>query len=266
VEEVTRDVLDALAREEPPTSIALRFLLREYMSTGRDDIRAALEPALARALELAPGAPPAERAGWLLLFAEAAEASPDDRLQSIIAVLVDEVRSSWGSGQPLDAAVKGVEACLRAADLLVPADSTRRLIQDAIDELERIVGATYEPGHGVSEKLSDQLPTASALLTAYLRTGRLPYSMLAEELVQSARRLSWDGMPFELHCEGAIVLSRLAALHRAADYREAAVIAPGADYDADASRILRSLAADAPRRGLGGAIYGLAAAEHQSVL
>jgi hypothetical protein len=63
-----------------------------------------------------------------------------------------------------------------------------------------------------------------------------------------------------------MVLSRLAALHRSAEYREAAVIAPGADYDEDAARILQALAADAPGHGLAGALFGLAVAEHQSVL
>ena len=67
-------------------------------------------------------------------------------------------------------------------------------------------------------------------------------------------------------CEAATVLTRLAALHGSEGYREAAVIAPGADYDDDAARILRALAADASGHGLGGAVYGLAAAELQSVL
>jgi len=266
VEQVTIDVLDALARDEAPTSIALRFLLREYATTGRDDIRGAVEPSLARALDLAPGAPFAERPGWLLLFTEAAGASPDDRLPAIAAILVEDLRSSWGLQQPLDVAVSGIDACLRATGLVVPDDSARDLIQHAIDELERVVGATYQPGHGVSARLADQIPAASALLTAYERTGRLPYSMLAEELVQTALRGPWDDAPFECRCEAAVVLCRLAALHRLADYRESAVVAPGAGYDADAASILQSLAADAPGRGLAGAAYGLAAAERQSVL
>jgi uncharacterized protein YyaL (SSP411 family) len=156
--------------------------------------------------------------------------------------------------------------------------STRDLIQAAIDELERIVGPAYQPGHGVSERLADQISVASALLTAYHHTARLPYSMLAEELVQGARRTSWDGdrggffdgetasKPFVLNCESALVLGRLATLHRIDEYRAAAVLAPGADYGADAVRILELLAAEAPGRGLAGAVYGLAAAEHQSVL
>jgi hypothetical protein len=99
--------------------------------------------------------------------------------------------------------------------------------------------------------------------------------------VQAARRSMWDDTcggfferedaasrpkPFALNCEAVTVLSRLAALHRSDEYRAAAIIAPGADYADDAARILELLAQDAPGRGLDGAIYGLAAAEHQSVL
>jgi len=266
VEKLTREVVEALGRDEPPTSIALRFLLREYAATGRDDIRAVVEPSLARALELAPGAPSADRPGWLILFAEAAEASADDRLQSAVAVLVDDLRSAWGSRRSLVVAMSGIDACLRAADLVVPADAARDVIREAVDELERIVGDSYEPGQGVSATLSDQVAAASALLTAYQRTARLPYSMLAEELVQAARRSAWEDAPFELQCDAAVVLVRLGALHRVDEYRESAVIAPGADYGADAARILESLAGAADGRGLAGAAYGFAAAERQSVL
>jgi hypothetical protein len=188
--------------------------------------------------------------------------SGDDRLPSVAAALTSGVRSTWGSRQPLDVAAAGVDACLRATGLVPFTD----LIQSAIDELERIVGAAYQPGYGVSDKLSDQIATASALITAYHVSGRLPYSMLAEELVQAARRTTWDNAPFALNCEAAAVLSRLASLHRSTDYREAAILAPGADYEEDAARILRRLAADAPGLGMAGAVYGLAATEHQSAL
>jgi hypothetical protein len=262
VERVTVAVLDALARDEAPTSAALRFLLRSYGATGREDVRDAIEPALARALELAPTAAADERPQWLLLFAEAGAMSGDERLPSMAADLVQQVRSTWGRDrQRLDVAAEGVDACLRAIDLVSIGD----LIQSAIDELERLVSAAYQPGYGVSDKLAEQIAVASALITAYQVTGRLPYSMLAEELVQAGRRVGWNA-DFGLNCEAATVLSRLAALHRSAEYRDAAVIAPGADYDDDAARILESLAGDAPAHGLAGAVYGLAAAAHHSVL
>jgi len=277
VEQVTVAVLDALTRDEAPTSAALRFLLRSYRATGRDDIRDAIEPALARALELARSAPTGDQPRWLLLFTEAAGMSGDDRLSPMVADLVQHLRSTWGRDQSLDVVAAGIDACLRATDVV----SIDDLIQSAIDELERILGAAYQPGRGVSGQLAEQIAVASALITAYHVTGRLPYSMLAEELVQASRRGLWDeecgafcsgdadvgrSKPFGLNCEAAIVLSRLAALHRSAEYREAAVIARDADYDDDAARILESLATDAPGYGLAGAVYGLAAAEQHSVL
>ena len=97
----------------------------------------------------------------------------------------------------------------------------------------------------------DHVRGASALLTAFEITGRLPYSMLAEELiaVAGARACRRRG-PASIQCEAARVLCRLAALHDDPDYRGAAVIAGGADYRAEASRILaaesaRARAADA---------------------
>jgi hypothetical protein len=155
VEQVTVAVLDALSRDEAPTSAALRFLLRAYAATGRDDVRDAIEPALARALELAPVAPLDEQPRWLFLLTEAAAMSGDDRLPSAAAVLVLHLRSTWGRDrQPLDVAAAGVDACLRTAGLV----STPDLTQSAIDELERIVGAAYQPGCGVSEKPRTKAP------------------------------------------------------------------------------------------------------------
>ena len=54
IESVTDAVLQALARDEPLAAPALTFLLRRYGATGRDDLRDALEPALARAVEGPP--------------------------------------------------------------------------------------------------------------------------------------------------------------------------------------------------------------------
>ena len=147
---------------------------------------------------------------------------------------------------------------------------------EAIDELERIVGGAYQPGEGMAHAigapvfargdLSDQVRTAGALLTAYAVTDRLPYSMLAEELVQGARRTWWDAehggflptKPFAPNCEAALVLCRLSALHGDAGYREAAVVAADADYAGDAGRTLAALAATLEDPGVDVALFGLA--------
>jgi hypothetical protein len=274
VEHLTEAVLRALEREAP-TSSAVRFLLRRYAATGRDDILVALEHALTRALDAWPQAPRDEHAGWLMLFVEAAAVSDDDRLREAAGGLATGLRASWGRERRIAVGAVGVDACLRASAAGLPGGD----FQAAIDELERLVGAAYEPGEGLSRaagggraRLDDHVGAASALLTAYECTGRLPYSMLAEELMQFAARTLWDAAaagfidgataskPFALNCEAASVLHRLAALHRSDEYREAAVVAPSADYGRDAERILRWLAPEVPEAGLAGAVYGLAAA------
>ena len=89
--------------------------------------------------------------------------------------------------------------------------------------------------------------------------------MLAEELIQDARRGPWDEGDLIVHCGAARVLCRLAALHADDAYRGAAVIATGADYRGDASRILESQSARALDRARSGpdesAAYALALGE-----
>jgi hypothetical protein len=287
IERVTDAVLEALALDEAPTAPAVRLLLRRYAATGRDEIRGALEPALARAVDDWTERPRGEYPGWLLLFAEAAAVSDDERLRSAAANLSGSLRESWGREGKVAVAVASVDACLRASDVLNTMEVPVEGVQAAIDELERVVAGAYRPGDGVSEtasgngtrgRLSDQSSTASALLTAFECTSRLPYSMLAEELMQFARRTLWDAAeggffdghsgakPFALNCEAASVLCRLALLHGSDDYQRAAVVASDADYRRDAERILQWLAPSAPELGLAGAVYGLAAGDWQSVL
>jgi hypothetical protein len=279
VERVTDAVLQALP-VEVPTSAAVRLLLRRYATTGRDDIRDALEPALTRALELWPQAGGDEQPGWLLLFVEAGGVSDDARVREAAAGLASALEASGGRRRSLATAAAGVDARIRAANVVSgqPGGS----LQAAIDELERLVGAAYQPGEGVAHdghaRLEDHVGTAAALLTAFEYTGRLPYSMLAEELMQFAARMLRDTVapgffdepggskPFALNCEAASVLSRLAALHGSDEYRGSAVVAAGADYGRDAANILRWLAPEARLLGLGGAVFGLAAADWHSGL
>ena len=92
-----------------------------------------------------------------------------------------------------------VDACLLAGGHLLDPQS---IVPDAIDELERIVAAAYRPGRGLARSvndpggargaLADHVRTSSALLTAFDFSGRLPYPMLAEELMQFARETLWD--------------------------------------------------------------------------
>jgi uncharacterized protein YyaL (SSP411 family) len=178
-----------------------------------------------------------------------------------------------------------VEACLAGCHLLDP----QSIVPDAIDELERIVAGAYRPGDGLAHSLNeprgvrgrlvDHVRTSSALLAAYELTGRLPYPMLAEELMQFARQTLWDGdlgafrdpdedaqTSFATNCRAARVLTRLWALHDRSDYRAAAVLASGADYGEDVTRILTAQLDTYRQQGLGSAAYGLALAEWLSVL
>ena len=96
IERVTDVVLRALARDEAPIAPAVRFLLRRYAATGRDEIRDALEPALARALDEWPQVARDQHPGWLMLFADAAAVSDDDRLRNAAGGLTASLREAWG--------------------------------------------------------------------------------------------------------------------------------------------------------------------------
>jgi hypothetical protein len=240
----------------PPDPIALVFLLRQFAATDRDAIRDRLGEALTDALAQHTGdAAPAQRAAWLLLFREAAALSSDERLAAAAVGLTDSLRRDWRSRASVADAMYAVDACLRAAD--VGGAGAGAPIAAAIDELERIVGESYEPGEGIGD-YADHVRAAAALITAYDVTGRLPYAMLAEELMQASARVS-AGRGFASECEAARVFCRLAALHDDDDYRAAAVIAPDANYRADASRLLAALSPRA--RAEGAPIYGLALSE-----
>ena len=183
----------------------------------------------------------------------------DERILAAVGELVGGLRADWPAMTRDDEAATSVEACLRAADLCDPHD----LVPAAVDQLERMVGGAYRPGGGLAHEmdgppgaqggrrvrggLADHVCASSALLTAFEVSGRLPYSMLAEELMQLSLRELIDeagGDNLVEHCDAARVLCRLAALHDDPQYRGAAVIATDADYRRDAARIL---AAQTPR-------------------
>jgi len=261
VDEVTIVVLEALRRGDAPTPDALRLLLRGYAATGRDELRDAIEPALASALELAVDSSSTDAAGWLLLFAEAADASDDARLRDAASNLASKARMNWSGAQPTDVSAASVEAYLRALPILAGQSA-----QPPIDELERLVADAYEPGSGIAGAADSEIRVAAALLTAFAVTDRLPYAMLAEELLRHARPalLASTTLSFSATCAAASALSRMAALHHLDEYRNAAVIVPDADYAGDAAGLLERLACEARRQGLAGAAYALAAGDLQS--
>ena len=119
--------------------------LGDFAATDRETIRELLGEALTDALARHTGdVAPAQRATWLLLFREAAALSSDERLAAAAVDLSDSLRRDWPSRASVADAMYAVDACLRAAD--VDGDRAGPLIAAAIDELERIVGESYEPG------------------------------------------------------------------------------------------------------------------------
>jgi hypothetical protein len=271
---VTAETLAAAARGELPSPRALVVLVRQYASSGRADIRDALEPALAQALERAAQAPDTSaRLEWLGLLVEAAAFSEDERVQAAAVSLAADLAAEWPSAGTVEQGMRSVAGLFSAAMLLGPPHGDETIAR-GVDELERMVSVAYQPGSGIGHgassqprqagELADHVAAADALLTAFEITGRLPYSMLAEELMQFTRRVWWDDErgafrgSFGDNCDAARVLCRLAALHQDRDYVAAAVIAEGTDYAGDAARALRSLAADYRTHGVDAARYAIA--------
>jgi hypothetical protein len=281
---VTGAVAEALEKAERIGPAALTFLLSRYRTTGRADLQALLEQALTHALEeYTVEETTIGRARWLTMFAGAVTVSGDDRLRAAGDRLAKTLRGEWGGEVSIEACAPGLDACMKWSMECQPA-----LLAAVIDELERIVGAAYDPGEGVARstsqlcsergRLVDHVALAATLLTAYDVTARLPYSMLAEELMGFANRVLWDETAsryrvaaatsetaFLLNCSAASVLCRLGALHDTPAYREGAVVAPEARYAHQADRLLDAEEARYRQFGLASAAYGLALQERMAL-
>jgi hypothetical protein len=252
-------IVQAMRIDDRVDPRSVQFLLRLYATTGRDELAEPAGLSLAAALRDYAGATSAvEQAAWLELFVDARVLADDGRLVHAIGILSAGLRAAW-NGQPVAVAAAAIDACLGAARF----DEHRALAQPAIDQLEQLVRVAYKPGSGAGT-LADQIAIAGALLAAYRLSGRLPYPMLAEELVAAARPLMENEYDFACACHMVRVLCSLAALHGDESYRRAAVIAPSSDYRLEAEAILERAAADAERRGAAAAIYGLALLELES--
>ena len=231
---------ERLLRDDTPLGpAALTFLIRRYVTAGGDDLRPALERGLTQALDRVAGGDSAP--AWIHVLCEAAAVTDDERIVAAIADASRSLRAGWPCRGTLVDAMRSVDACLVAASV-VGVD----LISASIDELERLVGRVYRPGERLPRSVrnpdaddggvDEHVAAATALLTAHDVTARLPYSMLAEELIQFVRAA--DG-PKGLHY--VRVLCRLARLHDDEDYRRAAVIAASTDYRAEARAVLEDI-------------------------
>lgn len=229
--------LREIAAGAAPTPVALTVLLRVYAVTGRDDLASVLGSALGSAAAVSRDREPAaRRAEWLRLYGEAARLTDDRRLHDAAEAIAAGLRETPGSCAEQAAAVQAV---LGACSIL----DAQRFAPAAIDQLERLIVADYEPGDGLRGRTIDEVAAvALALLAAFDVTGRLAYPMLAEELMRGARA-DLATAPLTTRCAAARVLSRLARLHADDGYRGTAVVAPGADYGADSRALLDAVAA-----------------------
>jgi len=250
------------------------FLIGHYLASPTDAVGHALGVALARALYAADAATETGAcAAWLHVLFDAAPIADDARVLTAAGLLADRLRTSWpgtvATAREFAACVSSTAACLRAAPLV----DRRALAAAAVDELERLGGAAYTPGQALGVRLfhapdegvmNAHVSTALALLTAFEVTARLPYSMLAEELMQPVVREPPTDVG--IASTAARVCCRLALLHDNEQYMAAAVVAPRADYRADAARLLQSHEAAAQTGQLWSAArYGMALREFMSV-
>jgi uncharacterized protein YyaL (SSP411 family) len=264
IEGITALVIDRAQRGDPLSPSGVVLLVRQYRA-GRTGVDEVLGDGLARAVDRRlDDQTTIERARWVTAFAEATTVSEDPRLADAARAAIETLVGEWPSLTIVDEAGASIDACLSASALV----ERRTLVGSGVDELERIVAAAYRPGFGIAHTIearaherggvADHVRMASALLTAFDLTGRLPYSMLAEELIQSSRPALLSTLDFAVGCDASRVVGRLARLHADADYRGAAVMATSADYRADASRILARLPDQLRGADADAALYALA--------
>ena len=148
------DTLIASLASGAASPSAVLFVLRSYTASGRADLRDAIEAGLTTGLDqiAAEPIPVVAASGWVC--------SPK-RPRS-------PTTNGWWR----------VSACTSRRPSTVSSGSCDRRTNRARGWSVRM--------------LSDQIRSALAFLTAFELTGRLPYSMLAEELLQIARRDAWD--------------------------------------------------------------------------
>jgi uncharacterized protein YyaL (SSP411 family) len=230
-----------------------------------------------------------DNAALLHVFVEAAIGLGDERGRTQAAAIVQWVKSDmsdeagggfFNASTPrlvdramyVDRNAMMVGALIRAAALF----DDIWLRDLALRVLEEVIVPAYKPGDGVAHVagggptaavrglLTDQIHVASALVWAHAATGRLPYSMLAAEVLHFAVRTMWDERagrfrdrvdshdpvwPFELNCHAACAFARLAAL------------TGDAAHQVRAETLLRSLAGEHVEQDLFGAPYALAVRE-----
>jgi uncharacterized protein YyaL (SSP411 family) len=205
-------------------------------------------------------------------------------VQFVTTTLSDPAGGHAGSvrGDQVDATcyVSGNARMTSALLEVALASRDEALARNAVTGLERVVLATYRPGHGVAHwlgggsvgdgrLLADQVAVASAMLDAHEIGGDGTHLMMAEEMMLTSLRVLWDEAtgtfrdrarrpddvgrlamaryPIDANSGAAVVLARLAVRVGKPEYRARAV------------DVLRALAPAARAHGLLAAPYVSAA-------
>jgi hypothetical protein len=200
------EILIAESARGVTSPAAALVLLHEYLRTGRPAVGAAAEQSLAAGLAAVPVEREAfARIEWLGVLRQARLFTDDPEIARVV-------------------------------DPLLPG---------AIDAVEQFRRAAYEPGEGLAGVRADaELRICSALLNAFELTGRLPYSMLAEELLHTSRRRLWRpesrrfGDDFGVNADALDVMCRVSALRHDDEYRARVVVAPGTEPLDDAAAMV----------------------------
>lgn len=226
LEQVTRAILDRSSRLSPSPEL-VTLLLRFFIDTGDVCAVAPTESAIVGGLAALAGEPDGwRRLSWMRALDEAASCMESPALAEQLA-------------RELPAVVDGVEA------------DVRRL---------------YEPGVGlVGASPLTHARAVLALLDGFDLTGRLPYAMLAEELMGAARRLEAEGVPSVSTVVGrstlARALCRIAALRRSPEYVARSVPAAPRDAAGEAGQWLAGIDPATLDLETDGPAYALALAE-----
>lgn len=188
-------------------------------------------------------------------------AAPSLTLHGVLANLIDPALAQFEGEADVRVRIRWLGAFSDAVVLTTDESMTHLvgdLLPDALDDLERFVRAVYEPGEGaIGHGIDGQALLALSLLTAFDLSGRVPYAMLAEELLQPIVRQCPAGAApgaesgaesgnVQLAVRGQVaqLCYRMSALRRDPDYRTHAVVAPRERYEETADALLEHMTPD----------------------
>jgi uncharacterized protein len=198
-------------------------------------------------------------AALLRVYAEAARCFGDDQYRRVVSDLAAYIRHTLAGasrgyrGSESDSAVYSDTSAAASAALLAASRTLDDddLAREAIEQLERVLLASYRPGRGIAHYddgalrvpglLADYVAMIHAILDAHEAAESEPYTMMAEELAHFVVNSFWDeelgacddrahetgeiGLlrdrrtPFVANCEAIRAFARVARISTDADFR-----------------------------------------------